>query len=86
LNFGELRVLAEPIGTRRQNHVTLLDLKVEKDVLVRNRGRVTTYVEVFNALNANPEQEINWLTGETFLRPITIVPPRIARVGLRLDW
>jgi hypothetical protein len=41
---------------------------------------------VFNALNANPEQQINWLTGRSFLRPITIVPPRIARVGFRLDW
>ena len=85
-NFGELRVLAEPIGTHRQDHVTLLDLKVEKDVLVRNGRRVSAYVEVFNALNANPEQQINWLTGQSYLRPITIVPPRIARVGLRLDW
>ena len=86
-NLSEVRVLAEPIGTRRQDHVTLLDLQVEKDFLNRGGGRLTAYVDVFNALNANPEQQINWSTGNTtFLRPLTIVPPRIARVGFRLDW
>jgi hypothetical protein len=84
-NLREVRVLTEPIGTRRQDHVTLVDLKIEKD-FPRSRGRVTAYAEVFNMLNANPEQQISWLTGPTFLRPLAIVPPRIARAGFRLDW
>jgi hypothetical protein len=46
---------------------------------------VTAYAEVFNLLNANPEQQVSWLTSD-FLRPLVIVPPRIARIGLRLDW
>jgi hypothetical protein len=85
LNYGEVRVLAEPVGSRRQDHITVLDLKVERDVLVRRRGRVTAYLEVFNALNANPAEQISWLTN-TFLRPLAIVPPRIARAGLKIDW
>ncbi len=86
LNHGRIRVLTEPVGTRRQDHVTLLDLKFEKDFLNRSGGRLTAFVEVFNTLNANPEQQINWLTGPDFLQPLAIVPPRIARVGFRLDW
>jgi hypothetical protein len=42
-------------------------------------------VEVFNALNANPEQNVSWET-RSFLRPVVIVPPRIVRVGFTLDW
>lgn len=90
MNDGSnIRVLTEPVGTRRQDNVTLFDLQVEKDVLNRRRGRLTAYVEVFNMLNANPANQVNWSPGgerNPFLRPIAIVPPRIARIGFRLDW
>jgi hypothetical protein len=86
LNYGNIRVLAEPVGTRRQDHITLVDVRIEKAIRLPGSRRLTGYVDVFNALNANPEQNISWETGETFLRPLVIVPPRIARVGFRLDW
>ena len=85
LNYGTIRVLAEPIGRRRQDHVTLLDLRGEKDIAVTRTNDLTVFVEVFNTLNANPEQNISWETA-TFLRPLVIVPPRIVRVGFRFDW
>jgi hypothetical protein len=47
---------------------------------------VSAFVDVFNLLNANPEQNINWSSGSAFLQPLAIVPPRIARLGARLDW
>jgi hypothetical protein len=40
---------------------------------------------VFNLFNANPEQNASWSSG-SFLRPLTIVPPRIARIGATLEW
>jgi hypothetical protein len=86
LNYGTIRVLAEPIGSRRQDHVTVLDLRVEKDVRVAGTNDVTAFLDVFNTLNANPEQNISWETGAAFLSPLVIVPPRIVRVGFRLDW
>jgi len=48
--------------------------------------RVAAFVDVFNLLNANPEQNLNWSSGDAFLRPLAIVPPRIVRLGTRLDW
>ena len=85
LNYGTIRVLAEPVGTRRQRHVTLVDVRVEKIVQLPGGRRLTGFVDVFNAFNANPEQNLSWETA-TFLQPLVIVPPRIARVGFRLDW
>jgi carboxypeptidase family protein len=85
LNYDTIRVLAEPVGTRRQRHVTLVDVRIEKMIRLGDR-RLTAFVDVFNALNANPEQNVRWETGATFLQPLVIVPPRIARVGFRLDW
>ena len=86
LNYGTIRVLSEPIGARRQDHVTLLDLRVDKDIRIAGANQITAFVEVFNTLNANPEQNVNWETGGLFLSPIVIVPPRIVRVGFRLEW
>jgi outer membrane receptor protein involved in Fe transport len=86
LNYGTIRVLAEPIGARRQDHITLLDVGLQKRIPVAGGRHVTGFLEIFNVLNSNAEQNVNWASGPSFLRPLTIVPPRIARIGLRVDW
>jgi hypothetical protein len=80
-------VLAEPIGTRRMDHVTLFDTRVEKAFALGARLRLSAFIDAFNLLNANPEQNINWMSGAgTFRQPIAVVPPRIVRIGAKLDW
>jgi hypothetical protein len=85
-NYGNIRVLAEPIGTRRMDHITILDVRVEKGVPLGRRRRLAGFVDVFNLLNANPEQNTNWSSGPSFLRPLSIVSPRVARIGMKLEW
>jgi hypothetical protein len=81
-----VRVLAEPIGTRRMDNVTLADVRVEKGFRFGRGRRVAGFIDVFNLFNANTEQNTNWSSGPTFLRPLSIVPPRLARVGAKLEW
>jgi hypothetical protein len=85
LNYGNVRILAEPIGTRRMDNITIVDIRVGKGIRLAGSCRVAGFVDVFNLLNANPEQHASWSSG-TFLRPLSIVPPRIARVGMKMDW
>jgi len=47
--------------------------------------RVAAFVDVYNMLNANPEENTSW-SSESFLRPLSVVAPRIARVGAKLQW
>ena len=86
LNYGTVRILAEPVGTRRMNHVTLLDLRAEKTFARGNGRSIGVFVDVFNVLNASPAQNVNWSSGPSFLAPLTIVPPRLARLGTTLEW
>lgn len=86
LNYGAIRVLAEPVGTRRQDNITILDLRVEKRFTFGGGRRAGVSIDVFNLLNANTEQNVNWLSGESFLRPLSIIPPRIARLAATLEW
>jgi len=85
LNYGNVRILAEPIGTRRTDNVTIMDMRVEKEIRLSGNRRIAGFVDVFNLLNANPEQATSWSSG-TFLRPLSIVPPRIARLGMKFTW
>jgi hypothetical protein len=59
LNLGPLRVLAEPIGTRRMRNITLVDLRVGKAFPVDKDRRISMFFDVFNLLNANPELTVN---------------------------
>jgi Carboxypeptidase regulatory-like domain/TonB dependent receptor len=86
LRSGSFRVLAEPIGSRRQDNITLFDFRAARTFRLSGRTRVTGFVEVFNALNTNAEPNVSWSSGRTFLSPLNIVPPRIARLGMELDW
>lgn len=85
-NYGSVRVLAEPIGTRRMDNITIVDVRVEKRYRLGEHRRLTGFVDVFNLLNANAEQNMAWSSGGSFLRPLSIVAPRIARVGAKLEW
>ena len=86
INYGSQRILTEPISSRRQNNIVLLDARVEKVIKIGNGRSVSVFGDGFNLTNANPASNINWGSGSTFLLPITIVSPRLARIGAKLEW
>jgi hypothetical protein len=55
-------------------------------VRIQSNSKHEPGLDVFNCLNVNPEQNAIWSSGASFLRPLTIVSPRIARVGLNVNW
>src|SRR5262249_11009598 len=86
LRYATVTILAEPVGTRRMRNITLLDMRAEKDVRLNQRHRLAGFIDVFNCFNANPEENMVWSSGPSFLRPLSIVSPRIAMLGLKFDW
>jgi hypothetical protein len=86
INYGSQRILTEPISSRRQDNIILLDTRVEKVIRVGGGRSVSIFADGFNLTNANPASNINWGSGSTFLLPITIVSPRLARVGAKFEW
>lgn len=87
MNHGTPRVLAEPIGTRRQDHETIVDARVEREFTMPGRShRLSAQLDFYNLVNANPVDFITWRAGSSLLRPTSVVPPRIVRLGLTFDW
>jgi carboxypeptidase family protein/TonB-dependent receptor-like protein len=87
LNYGSQRILAEPLGAQRQDAVTIVDARVERVFHLPGASRrASAQLDFYNLLNANPEDFIAWGSGSSYLRPSSVVAPRIVRFGVKVDW
>jgi outer membrane receptor protein involved in Fe transport len=85
LNYGNATILAEPYDAERTPNINVFDVRSEKGVTV-NRARLTGFFDVYNIFNTNAEQALSVSSGSSFLRPTAITPPRVARVGVKVQW
>jgi hypothetical protein len=85
LSYGSVRFIAEPLGSRRQDAIIVTDLRVEKTQRFNTRD-ISVFFDLYNMFNQNPEQNIQSSSGTAFLRPLSIVPPRLARIGVKLNF
>jgi hypothetical protein len=87
LNYNSAQlILVEPIGERRQDRVTVFDVRVEKQLRFADRARVGLFLDVYNVLNSNTAININWRAGAAFDKATTVLPPRIAKFGVKFNW
>jgi outer membrane receptor protein involved in Fe transport len=86
LNWGNATILAERFGDERTANINVFDVRTEKAFRLQRSARVTGFFDVYNIFNTNDEQEVAVASGRSFLRPTAITPPRIARIGIKLDW
>ena len=57
------------INTRRQDNINVFDFRVEKVIRVDRGMTVAPFLDLYNVFNANPEQNLTWASGVSFLRP-----------------
>jgi hypothetical protein len=86
MNSGSQRVLAEPLGTQQQETVAIVDARVERIFRLSGRARLSAQLDVYNLFNSNPGDFITWGSGTSYLRPTSVIPPRILRFGVKVDW
>ncbi|HUE84845.1 MAG TPA: carboxypeptidase regulatory-like domain-containing protein [Vicinamibacterales bacterium] len=86
INYGSQRILAEPIDSRRQDNIVVLDTRVEKAFRLKGTQRLSGFFDIYNISNSDAASNITWSSGGGFLRPSTIIGPRIMRFGVKYDW
>jgi len=72
-------------GDERLPDVKMVDLRVSRTFRIGTR-RITPLLEVFNLGNADTFVGYNNNVGQAYLRPTDILSPRIARVGVTVDF
>jgi hypothetical protein len=70
-------------SVRKEPRFTQLLSRIEADVTAM---RARADYSGLGLTNANSIQNTSWSSGSSFLRPLAIVPPRVLRIGARLDW
>jgi len=85
LNWGNATIRADAPDAQRMPNVTVLDLRTEK-AFETPLGRLSGFFDVYNIFNTNAEQEVTITSGSTYLRPVAITAPRIARLGIKFQW
>jgi hypothetical protein len=86
LSYGSVRFLAEPFGTRYQDAILITDLRIEKTFAFASRRDASLFFDLYNMFNSNPAQNLQWSSGTAYNRPLSIVPPRLARIGVKLNF
>jgi hypothetical protein len=51
-----------------------------------NRRDLSVFFDLYNMFNSNPAQNLQWSSGTAYNRPLSVVPPRLARLGLKLNF
>ena len=84
---GTIQVLIVPLGDNRLDTFQNLDFRVEKVVNLYRTARANLSFDVFNVFNGNTALSIQPQLNSTNANKVSgIVPPRIARLGVRLTW
>lgn len=79
-------VYAESANSRRNDNITVLDLRIDRTFPLAGRVRVRGFVDLFNITNSNAVETQTVTTGARFLFPTAVLPPRAARLGVRFLW
>ncbi|HWK11231.1 MAG TPA: TonB-dependent receptor [Vicinamibacterales bacterium] len=97
---GLFAYAVDPTGDWRQDNVTIVDTRVEKRFHFGARREFGVFFDAFNIANSNAAQNqdnivgrrsVTLPSGETvqyqrFLRPTTIIGPRIFRLGVKVGF
>ena len=85
-NYGSATILGETFGKERTGNIALFDLRSEKQFRIRERFIATGFFDLYNIFNTNTDQSVTTSSGSAFLRPSSVTPPRIARVGVKFQF
>ncbi len=86
LNQGTVSVRAEPVGATRLDDVALWDVRGSKVFQLKQGRQLEVMADVFNLLNQNAKTNINTNAGALFGSPLAILPPMVARLGVRFAF
>jgi hypothetical protein len=77
---------AEPSNARRNDNITVLDVRVDRSFPLGGTVRLRSMFDLFNITNSNSAELRTVATGANFLRPTAILSPRTARLAVRISF
>ena len=79
-------VILQPAGVSRLPSVNLLDLRIARSFVFKDRYRLEPLVDLFNLTNSQTVVSEVTSYGPSYLRPSNTVNPFIARIGMKFNF
>ena len=76
----------EPFGAQKGQAINVVNLRASKTFSLSKGHRVEFDADLFNLLNSSAPITLNFQSGPTFGYATAVVPPRIARLGLKYSF
>lgn len=76
----------EPFGAQQGAAINVVNLRSSKSFLFSGGHRIEFDADLFNLLNSSAPITINFQSGPTFGYATSVVPPRIARLGVKYSF
>jgi hypothetical protein len=78
--------LIEPNSLYRNGHISFVNFTVSRSFALAETKRVEPKIELFNLFNANSVEQINTQYGPSWQNVTGVLPPRLVKVGFKVDW
>jgi len=80
---GNMQIVAEKAGTYYLPAINLINIRVQKEFVIKNTQRLHLMLNMFNFADTKTVTAVNWLTGPAFNRPADTLDGTVVRFSLR---
>lgn len=86
LTIPAITYYADAADANRQDNIWVFDMRFDRTFNITDRIRFRGFLDFFNMTNSSASETITRTTGANYLRPVNILAPATARLGMRLLW
>ena len=85
-NAGTAQFYFDDLDNQYSDTVPILDLRLDKTVVLGGRYRVAVMLDAYNTLNNNAVSNFNITNGTQYNRIIATLDPRVVQLGFRFEF
>jgi hypothetical protein len=85
-NAGTAQFFFDDLDNQYSDTVPILDLRLDKTVMLGGRYRVAVMLDAYNTLNNNAVSNFNITNGNQYNRIIATLDPRVVQLGFRFEF
>jgi hypothetical protein len=83
---GNMTIMADKVGTYHLPSLHVLNLRAQKEFVIKETQRLHLMLNVFNLTGAETVTDVVETTGRSFLRPSTQIGGTVVRFGTRYTF
>jgi len=83
LSISGTTAYAEPMDANREDNITVVDVRAEKNFKFGKHVQLRGFFDAFNLTNSHASETIGRATGLAYQKPTAILAPFTTRLGFR---